>query len=71
MVEYADTLYNNKDRYCYDFKGLAIKGNDLKALGIDDSKIKQYLKELLELVITGQVENTKNSLIEVVKISTL
>lgn len=69
MIRFAETMEMNKEKYCYNFKGLAINGRDLKELGVDDLEIKQYLTELLEMVITKQVNNTKNSLIEVVKIS--
>lgn len=69
MIRFAETIEMNKEKYCYNFKGLAINGRDLKELGVDDLEIKQYLTELLEMVITKQVSNTKTSLIEVVKIS--
>ncbi len=62
-------ILDNKE--CYNLKGLAVNGRDLKEIGIDDLEMKQYLTGLLQLVITGQVKNTKESLIEVVKISRL
>lgn len=56
---------------CYNLKGLAINGNDLKRLGVKDLDIKWMLDGLLKLVTTNQVENSRDVLIEVAKISML
>lgn len=67
----AEELVNNGKNDCYNFKGLAINGRDLKEIGVKDLEIKPFLTELLQLVVTKQIENTKNSLIQAVKISML
>lgn len=56
---------------CYNFKGLAVNGKDLKELGVDDLEIKNCLTNLLNLVTTKQISNSKESLIQAVKISYL
>lgn len=67
----ARRIADKRSGECYNFKGLAINGRDLKELGVEDLEIKKYLTELLHLVTTNQIENNKESLIEVVKISLL
>ena len=57
--------------YGYNLKGLAINGKDLKRLGVKDLDIKWMLDGLLKLVTTNQVENSRDVLIEVAKISML
>ena len=64
-------ISSKQSNECYNFKGLAINGRDLKELGVDDLEIKNYLTNLLYLVTTNQVKNKKESLIEVVEISFL
>lgn len=56
-----------RDGECYNFKGLKVNGHDLKQLGIADLKIKEYLSQLLNIVITKQVKNERADLIQVVK----
>ncbi len=48
---------------CFSLKDLAINGNDLKALGISGKDIGTALKKLLNAVIDGKAENTKEALI--------
>jgi tRNA nucleotidyltransferase (CCA-adding enzyme) len=48
---------------CYDLKMLAIDGDFLVGMGIKPGKqIAVLLDNLLEMVIDGQVENTKDDL---------
>lgn len=69
MIERAEELAKSDE--CYNLKGLAINGNDLKRLGVKDLDIKWMLDGLLKLVTTNQVENSRDVLIEVAKISML
>ena len=69
MIERAEELAESDE--CYNLKGLAINGNDLKHLGVKDLDIKWMLDGLLKLVTTNQVENSRDVLIEVAKISML
>jgi tRNA nucleotidyltransferase (CCA-adding enzyme) len=69
MIERAEELAESDE--CYNLKGLAINGNDLKRLGVKDLDIKWMLDGLLKLVTTNQVENLRDVLIEVAKISML
>ena len=69
MIERAEELAESDE--CYNLKGLAINGNDLKRLGVKDLDIKWMLDGLLKLVTTNQVENSRDVLIEVAKISML
>lgn len=64
-----EEVYSNPDKYCYDLKHLDINGHDLKCIGVPDVEISHYLWELLQLVITGAVENNNEKLIQVAKIS--
>lgn len=64
-----EEVYSNPDKYCYDLKHLDINGHDLKSIGVSDVEISHYLWELLQLVITGAVENNNEKLIQVAKIS--
>lgn len=50
---------------CFTLKSLAVSGNDLKAIGITDGKqIGDTLRQLLDLVIDGELENKHSSLIK-------
>ena len=52
----------------FSLKQLAIKGDDLIALGIPrGKKLGDTLEALLDAVIDGRVENDKNKLIEYLK----
>ena len=64
-----EEVYSNPEKYCYDLKYLDINGHDLKGIGVPDVEISHYLWELLQLVITGAVENNNEKLIQVAKIS--
>ena len=69
MIKAAEHLAESDN--CHNLKGLAVNGKDLKSLGVDDLEIKGKLEGLLNLVITKQVENKRDALIEVAKISML
>lgn len=69
MIKRVEELAESDE--CYNLKGLAINGNDLKRLGVKDLNIKWMLDGLLKLVTTNQVENSRDVLIEVAKISML
>lgn len=57
-----------KDSECISLKDLAVDGSDVIALGITDGrKIGKILKRLLEMVVDGEVENTKEKLTEKIK----
>ncbi|MGN0572099.1 MAG: CCA tRNA nucleotidyltransferase [Candidatus Fimenecus sp.] len=61
----AEILENNE---CYDLRGLAVNGDDLKAAGITDGKeIRDTLNRLLEQVITEQCENECSALLALTK----
>lgn len=56
------------ENQCFSLKQLAIKGDDLIALGIPrGKKLGDTLEALLDAVIDGRVENDKNKLIEYLK----
>ena len=60
----AEILENHE---CYDLRGLAVNGDDLKAVGITDGKaIRDALNGLLGLVITEQCKNEKDALLKCV-----
>ena len=48
---------------CLSLKDLAVKGNDLMALGFQGRSIGETLDKLLELVVDEQVENEKDALL--------
>ena len=48
---------------CYTLSGLAVKGNDLAALGIQGKAIGETLHSLLEKVVLGEAENDRNRLL--------
>jgi tRNA nucleotidyltransferase (CCA-adding enzyme) len=52
---------------CYALNSLAVKGEDLLALGFKGEEIGKTLQNLLEKVITEQVENKKETLLEGLK----
>ena len=52
---------------CLSLKDLAVKGNDLMALGITGKAIGQTLNDLLEQVLEETLPNEKNALISYVK----
>lgn len=64
-------IIEKPDVFCYDLKHLDINGHDLKAIGIPEIKIKDYLSNLLYMVMTNQIENRKEKLIQVVNNSIL
>ena len=49
---------------CFSLKQLAIKGNDLTALGLRGPAVGQTLGQLLELVMDGKAENTREALLK-------
>lgn len=52
---------------CFSLKQLAVKGNDLTALGVTGKAVGTCLDKLLELVIEEKIPNDKNSLLEYAK----
>lgn len=49
---------------CRNIRGLAVSGSDLVILGYEGAEIGKMQKELLELVITENLENTKAELLD-------
>lgn len=61
-----DTI--KSENQCISMKQLAVTGNDLKEVGISPGQqMGQILSELLQLVLTTQELNTKQTLIKIVK----
>ena len=52
---------------CFTLGMMAVNGNDLKELGFSGKEIGKKLNALLDMVITGQAENTKESLLRHIK----
>ncbi len=52
---------------CFSLKQLAVKGNDLAALGLSGKEIGAALDRLLELVIDDQLPNNRDILLDYVK----
>ena len=71
IKEVIAEITGNPVIFCYDLKHLDINGHDLKAIGIPEIKIKDYLSNLLYMVMTNQIENQKEKLIQVVNNSIL
>ncbi|MFI3231411.1 MAG: CCA tRNA nucleotidyltransferase [bacterium] len=60
----GDTLRKN---YCYSLKDLALNGNDLKAIGVQNGReIGKYLNMALDLVLEDPSKNNKEVLLEYV-----
>lgn len=56
-----------KEKVCFNLRQLEISGKDLIRLGIPEGKeIGDMLNKLLEKVISGEVENSREKLMEVV-----
>ena len=51
------------EKACVSLKELAVGGRDLMALGYNGKEVGRVLQQLLELVLTEQVENTKEALL--------
>ena len=49
---------------CFTLKDLAVNGNDLKAAGLNGKAVGETLNALLEAVMDGKVENSKESLMD-------
>lgn len=49
---------------CFTLKDLAVNGNDLKAAGMEGKAIGETLDALLEAVMDGNVENSRDALLE-------
>lgn len=71
ICELVADISQKPKEYCFNLKNLAINGYDLKAIGIPSIKIKEYLSNLLYMVITNQIVNQKEDLIQVVNNSIL
>ncbi len=55
------------DGECVTLKDLKINGNDLKAAGFKGKEIGEILKNLLEKVIDGEIENDRKTLLRSIK----
>lgn len=53
-----------ESQQCFSLKDLAVKGDDLASLGLRGRDIGATLKKLLDAVIDGKSENTKDSLLK-------
>ncbi len=56
-----------REDLCLHLKDLAVNGNDLKALGLNDRDIGKGLKMLLDAVINEKTENNKQALVDYLK----
>ena len=52
---------------CFRIKDLAVKGNDLMALGLKGRAIGQTLQSLLEQVMEGKLPNEKEALLNAIE----
>lgn len=69
-VDNIETLMNEvvKDNECFTLKDLAVNGNDLIGLGYRPGKrIGNILNELLQKVIDGESDNSKEELLKIAK----
>lgn len=70
VIDEIEEVFRNvtADGTEYNIRTLAINGSDLKALGISEGRqIGRILKQMLELVIEGSVENEQESLLSAVR----
>ncbi len=58
---YTEIIKNNE---CFDISGLNINGNDIKKLGYTDAEIGVILNMILDNVIDGKLENSREELIK-------
>jgi tRNA nucleotidyltransferase (CCA-adding enzyme) len=65
VIEQAKEIVERGD--CFTLGSLAVNGNDLMELGIRDKEIGTKLRILLDKVISGQVENTREALLKIFK----
>lgn len=65
LLQRAEGLYDQvlAEQRCFSLRDLAIKGDDLLELGYRGKAVGQNLDRLLDAVIDGQTENTKEALI--------
>lgn len=67
IEEKAHDILNRQE--CFSLKDLNINGNDIMELGVKEGKeVGRILNSLLELVITRNVENTKEELVKSAKL---
>jgi len=53
---------------CFSLRGLAVNGKDLKELGISEGKIiGEILEEILDMVVEGDLENDRHSILDFIK----
>ncbi len=55
------------EKPCYTLKDLAVNGHDLQAAGLRGKEIGETLQRLLEDVMDGQVENSRDALLRAVR----
>ena len=56
------------EKPCFTLKDLAVRGTDLKALGLKGKQIGDTLQALLEAVMDGKVENNRDELLKFINI---
>lgn len=56
-----------EEESCLKLSQLAVNGNDIMAFGVSGKAVGELLSELLELVIDGELENDKDSLMDYAK----
>lgn len=65
IISLAKEIINEGE--CFSTKMLAVDGHDMISIGLSSTRIGKMLSTLLDLVISGKVENEKNTLIETAK----
>ena len=65
ISEISEEIIRNNECYC--IKQLNVNGEDISKLGIKGKKAGEALEFLLEKVIQNEVENTKKTLLELIK----
>ena len=63
-LEALDALLAEKP--CYTLKDLAVNGHDLQSAGLHGKEIGETLQRLLEDVMDGRVENSRDALLRAV-----
>ena len=68
-LEKAAALYRQieDEKLCCTVRELAVGGQDAMAAGLQGAQIRTKLEELLELVITGRAENTREALLPLLR----
>ena len=64
-MEMAREMIANNE--CRSIKGLAVKGTDLMALGLEGEEIGTILEEILQLVMEERLINEKRALMKYIR----